>query len=369
MYTIDGVTNKYKVFQEYYFEKNKVELTYSQALSYYSQLSEDELEEFAKYYQDETGYEIITANGTSYGEDAQYTDTGLKKKVKKKIKTKDGSFGGYETREYTVYSTNANKANIMMKYSMEAYAKKSGQILDPVWSQYSAEEIIAMEDTGVNIPKDILELAHAIQENTSANYDSTGEQTDNPDEASEKMPFLEAVKVAQKKIEACEENDNKIEDQINDLMPEKDKQERTIKERLKEQEDAFDRFKKIMKDWTNLQDKVNKGEALTTSESKRYLELREMFENEDFKAKSKNSEYAFDENEIAKSLNMINILAAKGEILGDETEAMGELLADYTSKNNFKTTRKEVRQTLGFFATFIAMVKGKKLATLATEVG
>ena len=66
---------------------------------------------------------------------------------------------------------------------------------------------------------------------------------------------------------------------------------------------------------------------------------------------------------------MINILAAKGEILGDETEAMGELLADYTSKNNFKTTRKEVRQTLGFFATFIAMVKGKKLATLATEVG
>lgn len=369
MYTIDGVTNKYKVFQEYYFEKNKVELTYSQALSYYSQLSEDELEEFAKYYQDETGYEIITANGTSYGEDAQYTDTGLKKKVKKKIKTKDGSFGGYETREYTVYSTNANKANIMMKYSMEAYAKKSGQILDPVWSQYSAEEIIAMEDTGVNIPKDILELAHAIQENTSANYDNTGEQTDNPDETSEKMPFLEAVKVAQKKIEACEENDNKIEDQINDLMPEKDKQERTIKERLKEQEDAFDRFKKIMKDWTNLQDKVNKGEALTTSESKRYLELREMFENEDFKAKSKNSEYAFDENEIAKSLNMINILAAKGEILGDETEAMGELLADYTSKNNFKTTRKEVRQTLGFFATFIAMVKGKKLATLATEVG
>lgn len=369
MYTIDGVTNKYKVFQEYYFEKNKVELTYSQALSYYSQLSKDELEEFAKYYQDETGYEIITANGTSYGEDAQYTDTGLKKKVKKKIKTKDGSFGGYETRKYIVYSTNANKANIMMKYSMEAYAKKSGQILDPVWSQYSAEEIIAMEDTGVNIPKDILELAHAIQENTSANYDNTGEQTDNPDETSEKMPFLEAVKVAQKKIEACEENDNKIEDQINDLMPEKDKQERTIKERLKEQEDAFDRFKKIMKDWTNLQDKVNKGEALTTSESKRYLELREMFENEDFKAKSKNSEYAFDENEIAKSLNMINILAAKGEILGDETEAMGELLADYTSKNNFKTTRKEVRQTLGFFATFIAMVKGKKLATLATEVG
>ena len=114
-----------------------------------------------------------------------------------------------------------------------------------------------------------------------------------------------------------------------------------------------------MKDWTNLQDKINRGEALTTRESKRYLELREMFENEDFKAKSKNSEYAFDENEIAKSLNMINVLAAKGEILGAETEEMGKLLADYTSKNNFKTTRTEVKQTLGFFASFIAMVKFK----------
>lgn len=369
MYTIDGVTNKYKVFQEFYYRKNNVQLSYTQALSYYSQLSKEELEEFAKYYQDETGYEVIDANGTSFGEDAQYTDTGIKKKKTVKKKTSDGSFGGYETKEYAVYSTNANKANIMMKYSMEAYAKKTGQILDPVWSQYSAEEIIAMEDTGVNIPKDILELAHAIQENTSANYDNTGEQNDNADETSEKMPFLEAVKVAQKKIEACEENDEKIEDQINDLLPEKDKQERTLKEKIKEQEDAFDRFKKIMKDWTNLQDKINRGEALTTRESKRYLELREMFENEDFKAKSKNSEYAFDENEIAKSLNMINVLAAKGEILGAETEEMGELLADYTSKNNFKTTRKEVRQTLGFFATFIAMVKGKKLATLASEVG
>lgn len=369
MYTIDGVTNKYKVFQEFYYRKNNVQLSYTQALSYYSQLSKEELEEFAKYYQDETGYEIISANGTSFGEDAQYTDTGIKKKKTVKKKTKDGSFGGYETKEYTVYSTNANKANIMMKYSMEAYAKKTGQILDPVWSQYSAEEIIAMEDTGVNIPKDILELAHAIQENTSANYDNTGEQNDNADETSEKMPFLEAVKVAQKKIEACEENDEKIEDQINDLLPEKDKQERTLKEKIKEQEDAFDRFKKIMKDWTNLQDKINRGEALTSSENKRYIELRKMFENEDFKAKSKNSEYAFDENEIARSLNMINVLAAKGEILGAETEEMGELLADYTSKNNFKTTRKEVRQTLGFFATFIAMVKGKKLATLATEVG
>lgn len=374
MYTIDGVTNKYKVFQEYYFEKNKVELTYSQALSYYSQLSKEELEEFAKYYQDETGYEIITANGTSYGENAQYTEAGTKK-VKKhwKIKSDDGSFNGREEeateREVKVYSTNANKANIMMKYSMEAYAKKSGQILDPIWSQYSAEEIIAMEDTGVNIPKDILELAHAIQENSSANYDSTGEQNDNADETSEKMPFLEAVKVAQKKIEACEENDEKIEDQINDLLPEKDKQERTLKEKMQEQEDAFEKFKKIMKDWTNLQDKINRGEALTTRESKRYLELREMFENEDFKAKSKNSEYAFDENEIAKSLNMINVLAAKGEILGAETEEMGKLLADYTSKNNFKTTRTEVKQTLGFFASFIAMVKGKKLADLATEVG
>lgn len=88
MYTIDGVTNKYKVFQEYYFEKNKVELTYSQALSYYSQLSKEELEEFAKYYQDETGYEIITANGTSYGENAQYTDTGIKKKKQLKRKQK-----------------------------------------------------------------------------------------------------------------------------------------------------------------------------------------------------------------------------------------------------------------------------------------
>ncbi len=369
---INGVPNKYEIYQEYYLETNGKEISYTEALRLFYEMNYDERSEFEQYYKDETGYEIVDANGYSFGVNAQYKEAGTKK-VKKnwKIQTEDGSFGGRQEepteKEVTVYTTNSKKAYIDIKYTIEGYAKEKGIVLDPVWSQYSAEEIIGMKNNGVNIPQEIVDIANTILQTTASNYE-INEDDENTDstETTEKEPFLELIPKAEKKIEECNETNEKIDEKINEIIPEQQKQEKDFAEKLKQQQNSLSEYENIINEWNKLQNKLNNGETLTETESNRYSEL-----SESLGAKKDNDSYDFeiDKNEIAKSLNEINIIAVLGEKLGEETVEIGDTLADYTSQANYKTTYKTVAQSIGFLKTIMTLANGKNLAKEANEIG
>lgn len=369
---VNGVPNKYEIFQDYYLEVNGKEISYSDALNLFYQMDETAKTDFEKYYKDETGYEIITANGISYGDDVQYTEAGTKK-VKKhwKKQTGDGSFGGREEeareKEIKIYSTNACKAYIDIKYTIDGYAKEKGIILDPVWSGYSAEEILQMANNGVNIPQDIVDIANTIQQKTGANYETADSNDENTatEEPTEKEGFLELIPKAQKKIEKCDETNDKINSEIEALLPEKQKHEKTLKERMEAQKASLKEYEEQIREWRTLQNKVNNGEALTDKEASRYAEITGMLEDKN----SNSDDFQIDKTEIAKSLNQINILAVLGEELADETIEIGDTLADYTSKANYKATRQSASQEIGFLRSIIAMANGKNLAKQAAETG
>lgn len=370
---VNSVPNKYEIYQDYYLVTNGKEISYTEALRLFSQMNNDERNDFEQYYKDETGYEIIDANGYYFGENAQYTESGTKK-VKKhwKIQTGDGSFGGRATeateKDVKIYTTNSKKAYIDMKYTIEGYAKEKGIILDPVWSQYSAEEIMRMKNNGVNIPKEIVNIASTILETTATNYESNGEEAEGAEdstETTEKEPFLELIPKAEKKIEKCNENNDKINAEIESILPEKQKQERNLAEKMKDQRNSLEEYEKQIREWRTLQDKVNNGEALSDTEAKRYAEITGMLEDR----KSDSEDFQIDKNEIAKSLNQINILALLGDKLAEETIEIGDTLADYTSKTNYKTTKKSATQEVGLLRSIIAMANGKTLAKEATKIG
>ena len=332
---VNGVPNKYEIYQDYYFEVNGEEISYTEALNLFYQMSSDERSEFEQYYKDETGYEIIDANGYSFGENASEKN-------------------------------NINKANIMTKYNIEAYAKKNGLVLDPVWSQYSAEEILQMVDNGVNIPQEIVDIAQAIQQQTATNYETTGEnEENNTEETTEKEPFLELIPKAEEKIEKCNETNDKIDAEIEKIIPEQEKQERTLTEKLKQQRNTLDEYADNVREWTKLQDKMNSGEALTESENNRYSELSEILGSK----KNNDDGFEIDKTEIADSLNQINILAVIGKELAEETIEIGDTLADYTSQSNYKTTKQSTTQQIGLLKSIIAMAQGKTLANEANKTG
>lgn len=377
---VESLPNKFKIFQDYYLYVNGEIISYSEALRLYSQLDSDAMLDFEKFYKDETGYEIITPNGygLDYSGKLEADENGnlvvkgtknLSSKKSTKVKQADGSIKWEKTKTTAnVYATGASalKSNsINIKYTIEAYAKKSGKILDPQWSGYSAEEIISMFEDGVDIPQDIVDLANSILQTTGTNVEGSNDPAEEgDDETTEKEPYLDLIPKAKKKIEKCNDTNNKISDKINDLLPEKQRQEKNFKKKVENQKKSLDEYESQLKEWRTLQNKVNNGEALSDSEAKRYAQITGMLED-----KNNKDDMQFDKNEIARSLNDINILAVLGEKLAEETIEIGDTLADYTSQTNYKMTSQTVSHEVGFIGTIMAMAQGKNLAKEANKVG
>ena len=127
----------------------------------------------------------------------------------------------------------------------------------------------------------------------------------------------------------------------------------------------MEEYEQQLREWRTLQDKVNNGEALTDTEAKRYAEITGMLEDKN----TNTDDFQIDKNEIAKSLNQINILALLGDKLAEETIEIGDTLADYTSKANYKTTKQAATQEIGIIRSIIAMANGKTLAKEANKIG
>ena len=377
---VESLPNKFKIFQDYYLYVNGEIISYSEALRLYSQLDSDAKLDFEKFYKDETGYEIITPNGygLDYSGKLEADENGnlvvkgtknLSSKKSTKVKQADGSIKWEKTKTTAnVYATGASalKSNsINIKYTIEAYAKKSGKILDPQWSGYSAEEIISMFEDGVDIPQDIVDLANSILQTTGTNVEGSNDPAEEgDDETTEKEPYLDLIPKAKKKIEKCNDTNNKISDKINDLLPEKQRHEKNFKKKVENQKKSLDEYESQLREWRTLQNKVNNGEALSDSEAKRYAQITGMLED-----KNNKDDMQFDKNEIARSLNDINILAVLGEKLAEETIEIGDTLADYTSQTNYKMTSQTVSHEVGFIGTIMAMAQGKNLAKEANKVG
>ena len=377
---VESLPNKFKIFQDYYLYVNGEIISYSEALRLYSQLDSDAKLDFEKFYKDETGYEIITPNGygLDYSGKLETDENGnlvvkgtknLSSKKSTKVKQADGSIKWEKTKTTAnVYATGASalKSNsINIKYTIEAYAKKSGKILDPQWSGYSAEEIISMFEDGVDIPQDIVDLANSILQTTGTNVEGSNDPAEEgDDETTEKEPYLDLIPKAKKKIEKCNDTNNKISDKIDDLLPEKQRHEKNFKKKVENQKKSLDEYESQLREWRTLQNKVNNGEALSDSEAKRYAQITGMLED-----KNNKDDMQFDKNEIARSLNDINILAVLGEKLAEETIEIGNTLADYTSQTNYKMTSQTVSHEVGFIGTIMAMAQGKNLAKEANKVG
>lgn len=326
---INGVPNKYEIFQNFYFDVNGVRITYAEALRLFSQMDDDTKGEFEEYYKDETGYEIISPSG------------------------------------YNLESEKCSgnkKSFINIKYTLDAYAKKNGLVLDPQWAVYSAEEIMQMYNNGVVIPQEIVDIANTIVQSKS-NVGSTVEGEDDNEDTTEKEPFLDLIPKAEKKIKKCNENSEKIEDKVEKLLPEKQRKQKSVEKKMEDQKASLKEYEDYVREWRSLQNKVNNGETLSRSEAVRYAKLTGILEDKNPKDKG------LDKMHIAGELNEINILATLGEKLANETIEIGETLADYTSQTNYKSTKNSVSGEIGFLRTIVAMANGKNLAEQAVKIG
>ncbi len=265
---------------------------------------------------------------------------------------------------------------------LEGAAKESGYILDPQWAQYSYEEILQMEENGVVIPKEVLEIAHAMQEADVVTYqielsnaeqeqavedDNETQKTD--DTATKKASFFELVAKTSAKIELSEEKQDQINDEIEKLTPIANDASDKKNKIIEQQKNALEKLKKIAEEWDTLKQKVDKGETLTKSEQKRYEQLSELFESQSKENQQYSDQTTNEIKEITKSLEAIDSLAQKGYQIGSETTDLGNQLKDFTSPSNYKTVHTNIATNIGTIGAILAMSQGKRIAQEAVSVG
>lgn len=211
------------------------------------------------------------------------------------------------------YCIRGNNSMRIHRDTVHSYTDKS-RPEDPLWGQYSYEEILEMEAGGVEIPEDVLAWAHGEQDADTSGYQIETEGNDDQNAVAnlENKTNTESGAAVQKRSQAyssqAEAQRDLIEDKTGEIEPEiqdaVDKQE----DLTQEQNDTLQETSNLMDEWKILDEKAKAG-TLSETERKRYEEISKTLSgitNNQFEHDLEN--LSADIDEIMAEMENINLL-------------------------------------------------------------
>lgn len=181
------------------------------------------------------------------------------------------------------YCIRGNNSMRIHRDTIHSYTDKS-KPEDPLWGQYSYEEILEMEAGGVQIPEDILAWAHGEQDADTSGYQIETEGNDDQNAVAnlENKTNTESGAAVQKRSQAyssqAESQQKLIDEKMDEVEPLTqnvvDKQE----ELTQEQNDTLQETSDLLEEWKILEDKAKAG-TLSETERRRFEEISGILNN------------------------------------------------------------------------------------------
>lgn len=181
------------------------------------------------------------------------------------------------------YCIRGNNSMRIHRDTIHSYTDKS-KPEDPIWGQYSYEEILEMEAGGVQIPEDILAWAHGEQDADTSGYQIETEGNDDQNAVAnlENKTNTESGAAVQKRSQAyssqAESQQKLIDEKMDEVEPLTqnvvDKQE----ELTQEQNDTLQETSDLLEEWKILEDKAKAG-TLSETERRRFEEISGILNN------------------------------------------------------------------------------------------
>lgn len=219
--------------------------------------------------------------------------------------------------------------------NLEASFKKLGKPLDPEWSQYSYEEILQMEDNGVNVPEEFLEWAHSMQSTNTVEYElDTGDVNDINDADGLSADIGDAgnmgkknvAKVFNKQVAAQEEILKQCTQEFEQYSSNLD----TVTDDAQTvQNNTLKKVQEMMSEWEALDAKAKKGEQLTEDEKSRYGQLGVLMSNEVQNSLVQIDNFTSDFDQISKLMRSASKEAKVAQDYANDTSYVGSLLTEY----------------------------------------
>lgn len=210
---------------------------------------------------------------------------------------------------------------------------------DPIWGQYTYEEILQMEAEGVEIPDEFLNWAHAMQDANSYDYqvESDGSEEQNTVENLDNATNNDTQASVQKKAQAYSSQADAQQELIQSKCDEVEPLAQDIVDKqddlLSNQKQSMDDTESKMREWRILDNKAKSG-TLTDLEQRRYKDLSaELGDNKkDFENELET--LSNDIDELMTSMDKITMLIDVNDKINTELEDTSVRMAFFEGDKN-----------------------------------
>ena len=210
----------------------------------------------------------------------------------------------------------------------------------PEWLQYTYEEILEMEDNGVEIPKEVSEWAHSMADSNTVEYQlDTGDVNDINDadglaadvgDAGD-MGKKNVTKVFNKQVAAQEEILTQAEKEFQQYSSQL---EVSADDAQSIQNNALKKVQEMMNEWQTLDAKAKRGEELTPDEKSRYGQLGLLMDNEVKSSTVQIENFTIDFDRISKLMQGASKEAKVAQDYASDTTFTAGLITEYEAKHN-----------------------------------
>lgn len=289
----------------------------------------------------------------------------------------DSQYAGYTEEQLTLIAkAKLNTLNgLVLNTAFTQYIPDNGLPTGTKWNEYSYEEILAMEQNGVVIPKEFTDWAHSMQDGDATNYvideselnnsnslEEVDQATENPQDAM----TAKAIAYAKK----CEQQEEKLNDAVIDLAPKKDKAEQIQNQAKTEQENGMKQLTEMAKRWNELDKKLQNGEELTDLEKSEYAQLNKSLNGANADLRRQMTETADSLDAIVVSMDGISKDIESNTDLSAETIELANTLAGVQKGYNpTNVPGKMTFMAIGEIANMIYGAKGKSVARDTVDAG
>lgn len=260
----------------------------------------------------------------------------------------DPKFAGFSDFELQNYAQ-----SIIMEHNtatrsrgFERVVSLLGKPVDDIWSQFTYEEILLMEDGGVVIPEDFLQWAHSMEEADTSDYEL--DETDSLNEngadtlradagSSGSVGEKKTVKALSRQIvlkeEALKQAQSEFEQYSSTL-------EASSSEAKTRQNESLQRIQSMLGEWQVLDKKAKSGEPLTAEEQTRYGQIGNLMNTEVKASNAEISNYSADFDEISALIKSTSKDATLAQNFVRDADLMGNLVPQQEGRHGYMSLDK-----------------------------
>lgn len=258
----------------------------------------------------------------------------------------------------------------------EIYLTTTGKPMDPVWGQFSYDEILGMANDGVYVPKEFLDWANAMAASDTTSYEIESDSSSdsnvvaNLEVNTDDKTDLGKQKKMQKFSSKAEKQENLLQEKTEELQ-EREKDIDAVQNNLENnQKLTLNKIDEISNEFNTLNRRVQNGETLTDDELRRYKELGTLLNSQGQELIAQSKDVESDLQELLSEMSGIDSLIRVNKEISGTLESMSlNFAGNEGGKRHSYLPSMSGLNTFGAMESFAYSARGQQISSSAGMIG